>query len=73
MRKMLAALVIAGSFTAGATTIAHANPPSQPPTPLCLVVGGAIYLVRNSIDPYGLSQDPLAVALRNAHRQVCGG
>ncbi|MBF6339466.1 MULTISPECIES: hypothetical protein [Nocardia] len=73
MRKMLAALVIAGSFMAGGTAIAQANPPSQPPTPLCLVVGGAIWVVRNSIDPYGLSQEPLAVALRNAHRQVCGG
>ncbi|MFE7743483.1 hypothetical protein [Nocardia sp. NPDC057455] len=69
---MLAVLVIAGSFMAGATTIAQANPPSQPPTPLCMVVGGAIWLVRNSIDPYGLSQDPLAVALRDAQRQVCG-
>ncbi|MFD4369911.1 hypothetical protein [Rhodococcus sp. NPDC058521] len=73
MRAIAATAVMTISLMMDGTALAHASPPSQPPSALCVIVGGPIYFLQQQVglDPYGLSQDPLAVALRNLQMQVC--
>lgn len=70
--RVAAMAVMVGAVTIGGTEVAKASPPSQPPTLACLLVGVPITAIQGVIDPYGLSQDPLAVGLRNLQRQACG-
>ncbi|WP_156959307.1 hypothetical protein [Nocardia sp. BMG51109] len=75
MKRSFATVTMAAGLLLGGAGFAQASPPppAPNPSPQCSLLGGPIWYAQQKlgIDPYGLSQAPLAVALRNLSNQVC--